>query len=104
MGEPTTTKLSFDGDLTMAYAASAHARLCAALAAGTTVEVAMGDITALDLSFVQVLIAARKSAQAAGKVLRLAAPASGVFLDALRRGGLLGGPPSADDRFWQAQQ
>jgi anti-anti-sigma regulatory factor len=45
--------------------------------------------TDVDVSLVQLILAARASAQRAGRSIVLAKPASGALLDALERGGFL---------------
>jgi ABC-type transporter Mla MlaB component len=66
-------------------------------------EIDCSAATEIDLSFVQLLLAARTSALSAGKTVALAHPASGILRDVLQRGGLLGAaadPGTADDTFW----
>lgn len=90
--------LAFSGNLTVIEADDVCARLLSALAAHDAVAVDCAAAGEIDLTFVQCLIAARRSAAAAGKSLTLAAPASGALREVLQRGGLL---DAAGERpFW----
>jgi anti-anti-sigma regulatory factor len=53
--------------------------------------------TEVDVSLVQLILAARASALASGRSVALAKPADGALLDTLERGGFLS---SAHDEFW----
>jgi hypothetical protein len=63
-------------------------------------EIDCGGAGEVDLSLIQLLIAARTGARLAGRTVRLASPASGALLDALQRGGFLSGRPAEDCAFW----
>ncbi|WP_257623389.1 hypothetical protein [Rhizobium sp. B21/90] len=62
-----------------------------------------GDAEA-DLSFVQLVESARMDARAAGKTMRLAAPATGSVLKVLKRGGFTGAQSAEDAQFWLHQE
>ncbi|QRM53177.1 hypothetical protein [Sinorhizobium sp. BG8] len=62
------------------------------------------DDTQVDLSFVQLLEAARTYSQLRGKTLNLAKPASGSLLDVLRRGGFLDSISPDASKFWLHQE
>ena len=72
-------------------------QLNSALAASQTIEIDCSAIAGTDSSFLQLLIAARKSAVATGKHLTLSAPAAGALRDAVIECGLAGGSLAA---FW----
>lgn len=57
-----------------------------------------------DLSFVQLVEAARMDARAAGKTMRLAAPAAGSVLKVLKRGGFIDAQSPDDAQFWLHQE
>lgn len=57
-----------------------------------------------DLSFVQLVESARMDARAAGKTLRLSAPATGSVLKVLQRGGFIDDLSADDARFWLHQE
>jgi len=73
------------------------------LSAGADVALDLGDIEDADLSFIQLIISAQRSAQAHGLSLTLSSPAPEPILQTLERGGFIG--PAPDDRrnFWLAQ-
>lgn len=87
------------GPVTVRNIHSVHAWLLEALRRNPAVEIDCSAVTDVDLSLVQTILAARRSAAAFGATLTLAHPASGALLDTLTRAGLLGGP-SNDDAFW----
>lgn len=96
------TMISLDGPLTVANAEQIRDRLCEAMARHADVEVDCSAVDACDLSFVQLLVAARKSAAANGVALRLAAPAAGALLETVRRSGLL--QAAEERRFWVKEE
>jgi hypothetical protein len=71
---------------------------CAGKAAD--LELVVPDDAAVDLSFVQLIVAARAQALRLGHNIRLARPAAGEFRRVLERAGFLS--PAAPDslRFW----
>lgn len=96
-------RLSLEGELTIRTIASAHAKLCAALAESNCVELELDASSPIDVSFVQLALAARRSAEAAGKRIVWAKPATGALRDVLIRGGFVGpvaGHPSATEAWW----
>jgi hypothetical protein len=54
----------------------------------------------VDLSFIQLMEAARIYAGTAGKSIALARPAEGPVLDVLKRSGFLEGMAAEDLKFW----
>lgn len=83
-----TVRVEFQGVQSIAMADGMRERLRAALAAADVVDVDCSGVSQADLGLVQVLVAARRSASAAGKSLRLAAAPSGALLAALRGAGI----------------
>jgi anti-sigma B factor antagonist len=83
----TPTVLALEGDLTIHHAAELKNRLLAALAAGTRC-LDLRDVDECDSAGVQLLLAARRSAQASGRPLTLA-PVSEPMREVLQRYGLL---------------
>jgi hypothetical protein len=57
----------------------------------------------VDISFIQMIEAARIHAGTAGKSIALAQPATGALLETLRRGGFLEGMSADDAKFWLHQ-
>ena len=78
--------------------AKIHAQILAEYQKSDVVRIDVTAITDADLTFVQLVEAARRSATADGKRIALTAPAGGVLLDTLQRGGFLSEPNSA--AFW----
>lgn len=100
---PQTCRVVFDGVQTVRNIQAAYDRLTEAIAEYQTIEVDCDGISELDLSLIQLLLAAKRSADKSGKSLSLAAPAAGKLRSALDRAGFLG-PGKNDsnhaDAFW----
>jgi len=86
--------IALDGPLTIRTIADVRAALLEALAGHPAVQLDCTGAESVDLSFIQVVLAARLSAAQAGRQLALAAPADGALRAALEQGGL------AADPFW----
>lgn len=100
---PSTSPLTFDGALILRRADELHASLGAALEPGTPVEIDCSGATEADASFIQMLIAARRTARARAVPFALSAPAGGAVLEALVRGGFFDPTRSGDApdaAFW----
>ncbi|MDC7788927.1 STAS domain-containing protein, partial [Rhodoplanes tepidamans] len=83
--------------------AAAHERLTTELARAGGVRIRLDDLAEFDLGLVQLVLAARRSAAAAGKSLALAAPASGALRTTLDRAGFLAidpADPLGGPAFW----
>ena len=96
-------KLKFEGPLTLRTAAKTCDVLRDALAHHAAVSIDCGDATDIDLSFIQLLVAARSSAQQAGQTVSLAESPDGPLLAVLSRAGLRPADlalPGADGDFW----
>lgn len=93
--------ISLDGVRTIRTAEQSHALLLEALRAASPVSVDCSNTTEADLSFVQMLLSARKSAAACGQCLTLAQPADGALGGILTRGGFLrADSPASERQFW----
>lgn len=96
-------RLALEGTLTVRNAEETHAKLADVLRRHGDIEVDCTTVVEADLSLVQLLLAARKSARQAGKTLVLAAPAAGALHQVLVDGGFLSavqGFTDPDDAFW----
>jgi ABC-type transporter Mla MlaB component len=93
-----TVTLPLDGPATIRTIGAVRTALQEALARHHHIQLDVAAADPVDLSFVQLLLAARRSAREAGKQLTLAAPAGGALLCALEQGGFL--PPGGADPFW----
>ncbi len=69
-------------------------------AAPAGLEVNLSGVTDIDLTFVQLIESARRSAAESGGSLRLSQPATGYVLETLQRGGFLSDPPDERTLFW----
>jgi hypothetical protein len=99
---PIEGRLSLSGEITLQSVESIHARLLE-MAGEPVVEIDCDGITEADLSLVQLILAARSSAQRSARTITLAHPAAGALLETLQRGGFLNADtdqPSADRTFW----
>ena len=90
------------GDAGLRHAQGIASILRTALAEHDKVVVSTAGITSADITTIQLLLAARKGALAAGKSFALAAPPEGVLRDLLVEAGFIdaGGAPLADGDFW----
>jgi len=97
----TTAQITLDGAQTVRTIDAAHHDLVAALAAHAAVTVDCAAVTEVDVSLIQLLLAARASARLNGKAVALTAPANDALRTALLQGGFLrddaDGPEAA---FW----
>lgn len=84
---PKAHVVKMSGDLTIRGVGKAHTQLLAAVRKHPSVVVQIDEAASVDLTLVQLLQSARRSAQAAERRLDLAQPASGGLLEVLRRGG-----------------
>jgi anti-anti-sigma regulatory factor len=89
------------GDLSLPSIADAHQKILSAFDQDLPIVIDLDGVTSADLTLVQLLEAARKSAENRGRALSLSAPASGATRAVLERGGFL----STADRaaFWLQQ-
>jgi hypothetical protein len=100
-GSAHVVKIS--GDAGLRTAQDIAATLREALAKHDKVTIATEAISGADITTIQLLLAARKQAQASGKSLSLAAPPTGALRDLLIQTGCLGAdgqPLTQDGDFW----
>ncbi|MDB5430372.1 MAG: sulfate transporter/antisigma-factor antagonist [Caulobacter sp.] len=99
--KPQTVVVELSGELTIRTVTDAHAQLRDALDAHPAVTARIDAGSAVDLSFVQLIESARRTASETGRVFALAAPATDGLLETLHRGGFA---QTADQRaFWLHQ-
>lgn len=88
--EEGKVRVMLDGDLTVANAAVLKDLLLEALAAGGEhVEVDLEGVTGLDLSFLQMMCSASRTARNRGKELILTGTKGGVLLSARKAAGYI---------------
>jgi anti-anti-sigma regulatory factor len=102
--------ISFNGDLAIKNAEIIRSRLLSALssdvdseAEDTSIRLDCSGAETVDLTFLQLIISARKTAAVLGRPFHLMAPANNVLHEALCRCGLLGSSDRAawpEDQFW----
>jgi ABC-type transporter Mla MlaB component len=90
--------VALSGGVTVRRVRDAWATLQAALSEPGDLTLDLCGVTDADLSLVQLVEAARVSAEGAGRRLTLASPADGPLHDVLRRGGFLHAPERRE--FW----
>jgi hypothetical protein len=93
-------RIGFDTDLTIRDAAALKAALVERFQDGRNVSLELNPDAAVDLSFVQLLSAARLSARTSGGELTLAEPAGPALRAVLSRAGFIEGAPAEDLQFW----
>jgi two-component system chemotaxis sensor kinase CheA len=84
--------LTLPGSLTVAVCETLQADLAAALDEADDIVVDVDPDAETDLSFLQLLVAAERSAHARGKRVALSAPPAGVFAEAIRVCGFAAAP------------
>ena len=95
--------LKLDGPLILRTAIQTCSALSEALGKNEAVSIDCNAAADIDLSFIQLLVAARNSAQQAGRAVSLAKGADGTLLMVLNRAGLRpvnSVTPGDDDDFW----
>jgi MFS superfamily sulfate permease-like transporter len=100
LGESDISSVRFSDSVTISNISDAHGRLSAALECGNSVVIDIADVTEADLTFAQLIEAARRSATERGRTIQLRNGAQGAVLQVLQRGGFL--DPADPDRadFW----
>jgi anti-anti-sigma regulatory factor len=96
--------LQLTGEMTLRQAGALQAQLRSEAAEHDHVVIDCADVSEIDISVVQLLVAASKSAEAAGKSVSVRFPEGGVLDTILRRAGFLsqsGQPLSAGNGPWQ---
>lgn len=96
LDESQRARVVLDGAQTLRNIHEAHDLLRAALADHPTVEVDCDAVTEFDLSFIQLLLSVKRSADKADKLFGLASPAAGQLRTVLERAGFL---PATTDEF-----
>jgi anti-anti-sigma regulatory factor len=99
----STHTVEISGDAGLRNAREVADNLLKALAEHPSVAVDATSATSIDITILQLLVAARKSALASGKSLTLCAPADGVLRQALVKTGFVsadGRPLTPEGTFW----
>lgn len=97
---PGAAILKLDGPCTIRNATDIHKDLLNFIGENERISLEIAVNADIDVSFVQLIEAARSYAAGRGKSLSLSHPASDRLLDVLERAGLLDDPKSATSSFW----
>ncbi|HVI51892.1 MAG TPA: STAS domain-containing protein [Candidatus Sulfotelmatobacter sp.] len=100
MSSAPTVVIGFSGSATIRQADDVAHRLRQALESSDRIEVDCSELDEVDVTFLQLILAAHKSAEADGKVLVLSSPAKGALLDAV---AICGAEQGIRADFWQAR-
>jgi hypothetical protein len=95
-----TFSVALSGDLTIRAIGDVRIQMIDALRDHAEVTAKVADDAVVDLTFVQLMESARRSAREDGKAFALAAPATGQLRETLERGGFLAGDDAARREFW----
>jgi hypothetical protein len=93
-------RLGYDTDLTIRHAAPIKQAIADGLRAKPVLKLALNPEAAVDLSFLQLVSAARTHAKTAGGELSIAEAAGPKLRDVLGRAGFIEGAPAEDLKFW----
>jgi hypothetical protein len=100
---PGRFALSLGGPLSLRTITDHRASLLSALTANPSVSLDIAEDAQIDLSFLQLVEAARIYAATSGRQIALAKPASGTLHDLLERSGFLQDMLPDDANFWLHQ-
>jgi hypothetical protein len=96
----TRSVVKLDTSLTVRDIIAVRTKLSQALSGTEPVVISVPPEASVDISFVQLVEAARTQAIAHGKTISMEAPATGKLRDVLERGGLLTDAKDSDIQFW----
>src|SRR5215217_3150672 len=103
MAKSAAFKIALDGTIGLRDVTALTAQFREALAKHSDIVVTTNGLTGIDITVLQLLVAARKSAMAAGKSLALEAPAAPALELVLVKAGFLsatGEATTPDGDFW----
>jgi anti-anti-sigma regulatory factor len=87
MPPPSQVLLSLQGDLTTPQAEATRDQIMNALSEHSAVALDCSGAADMDVTFVQILVAAARAAAMSSKVIRLSSPPSGLLISTLHRCG-----------------
>lgn len=100
MGAEDWPVVAFSGVVDLRAIEPAFDRIKQAAGSGVPFVIDCAGIEEADLTFLQLVEAARCSAARAGTQIALRQPAAGAVLEILQRAGFLADPPDERTRFW----
>ena len=99
--------IRLQGELVLRNAAETRVSLLTALTNDAcSIEIDCTEVSGADVSFLQIVLGARRTAAIRGKSIVLSAPPAGALLDALQRSGIVSTTEargSPDDAFWACE-
>ncbi|HET8996616.1 MAG TPA: STAS domain-containing protein [Acetobacteraceae bacterium] len=95
-------RIGLHGAMSIRDAGALHTDLVHALSLHTTVHIDGSDLESADLSVIQVLLAAHRSARASGKQVLLHPPPAAALAEVLQRGGFVQAGANCD-AFWSGR-
>ena len=93
--------IDFVGELTIKSVCDLREKLLESLGGSREVRANISSDIIIDITFLQLVESARRTAREVGCDFRLAAPAAGPLLETLNRGGFLAAPEQRE--FWLMQ-
>ncbi len=90
MNDQLLPKFQLSGPVGLRDVAAIRRTLLDAIETGAAVDIDATDVTDIDVSVIQLLISAKRSAMRRHVDLRISAPADGCLAQALSRGGFSG--------------
>ncbi|MBR0830216.1 STAS domain-containing protein [Bradyrhizobium manausense] len=96
-------RVRLQGSLTLRDAKQVQGLLLDAISASREVEIDVSDVSSIDVSIIQLIVSARKSAEQRGRKLALATESNGAFRATLAKAGFLGDDGACrhvDEEFW----
>jgi anti-anti-sigma regulatory factor len=82
-------KISIEGKLNIQMAGELKAQIAAACADEDAVEIIHGNISEVDVTYLQMLTALEKTCQAAGRELKIYSDNSAALINAIEKSGFL---------------
>ena len=86
--------------LSIRNASEVYAKVIGQFRDNNTITLSLPENAEADLSFLQLIEAARRQAKAAGKTFTLSAPVGGSLLKVLERAGFMEAFDQEDKKFW----
>jgi len=105
MSEPLAEdqRLELSGAITLRDIKDVHLEVLARLKRHSTIEIDCRAVVEVDLTLIQLMIAADLTAAKSGKAVRLSQPYPEAIQQLLVRAGLLAGTPGAAENIWARQ-
>jgi anti-anti-sigma regulatory factor len=107
LSENASTVVVLSGSIDVKSVQNSFQRLedafAGALGTGLSLAIDLSEVVDADVTFVQLMESARRTAAQTGIAIRLCAPAQDAVLQTLQRGGFLTEPPDARTLFWRGE-